>query len=83
MYSQKAFNILKSSINSVVFIDDKAKDFYSGTPFDPKIPEEKLSVELFKTFKNNGKSLTVHKFEASNLDEPETLEYLFNIFVNN
>ncbi len=62
----------------MVFIDDKAKDFYSGTPFDAQIPEEKLSVELFKNFKNNGKSLTVHKFEASNLQEPEILDYLFN-----
>ncbi|MGM9475228.1 response regulator receiver domain [Pedobacter sp. GSP4] len=77
MYSDKAFNILNSSINNAVFIDEKAKDFYSGTALDQGIPEEKLSFQLFDTFKKNGKNLVVHKFEKSNLEEPNTLEYLF------
>ncbi|MVO09626.1 hypothetical protein GOQ30_10685 [Flavobacterium sp. TP390] len=77
MYSQKAFDILNSSINNAIFIDEKAKDFYSGTDINPDIAEEKLSFELFDTFKKNGKNLAVHKFEKSNLDEPKTLEYLF------
>ncbi len=77
MYSEKAFNILNSSINNVIFIDEKAKDFYSGTALNPDIAEEKLSFELFDTFKKNGKNLAVHRFEKSNLDEPNTLEYLF------
>ncbi|MBK8243244.1 MAG: hypothetical protein IPK88_07455 [Saprospiraceae bacterium] len=78
MYSQKAFEILYSSINSAIFIDEKAKDFFSGTPPDMSVIEEKLSVDLFKTFKENGKSLAVHKFEASNLEDPQILDYLFN-----
>ena len=77
MYSQKAFNILNSSINNAVFIDEKAKDFYSGTEINPDVAEEKLSFELFNTFKKNGKNLAVHKFEKSNLNEPNTIEYLF------
>lgn len=77
MYSEKAFTILTSSINSAVFIDEKAKDFYSGTPINPEIIEEQLSFDLFNAFKNNGKNLTVHKFEVSNFDEPELLNYLF------
>lgn len=77
MYSQKAFNILNSSINNAVFIDEKAKDFYSGTEINPDVAEEKLSFELFDTFKKNGKNLAVHKFEKSNLNEPNTIEYLF------
>lgn len=77
MYSQKAFEILNSSINNVVFIDEKAKDFYSGTELNPDVAEEKLSFDLFTTFKKNGKNLAVHKFEKSNLDDPNTLEYLF------
>jgi hypothetical protein len=77
MYSEKAFEILTSSIISAVFIDEKAKDFYSGTPIDPAIIEEQLSFDLFNTFKNNGKNLTVHKFEVSNFDKPELLNYLF------
>jgi hypothetical protein len=77
MYSQKAFDILNSSINNAIFIDEKAKDFYSGTEINPDIAEEKLSLDLFNTFKKNGKNLAVHKFEKSNLDEPNTIEYLF------
>ena len=77
MYSDKAFTILNSSINSAIFIDEKAKDFYSGTPVNPDVVEEKLSEDLFKTFKENGKSLVVHKFEKSNLENPQILDYLF------
>jgi len=77
MYSQKAFEILNSSINSAVFIDEKAKDFYSGTPVDEQIPEEKLSYNLFNAFKDHGKSLVIHKFEESNLANPKVLDYLF------
>lgn len=77
MYSQKAFDILNSSINYAVFIDEKAKDFFSGTPIDNEIAEEQLSVDLYTTFKENGKNLLVHKFEVSNLDEPKTIDYLF------
>ncbi|MCC6702198.1 MAG: hypothetical protein IT221_11790 [Fluviicola sp.] len=77
MYSDKAFTILNSSINSAIFIDEKAKDFYSGTPVNPDVVEEKLSEDLFKTFKENGKSLVVHKFEKSNLENPHILDYLF------
>lgn len=78
MYSQKAFDILKSSINSAVFIDERAKDFYSQVSNEANAVEEKLSVDLFKTFKENGKSLVVHKFETSNLDNSQILDYLFN-----
>jgi len=77
MYSQKAFDILNSSINSAVFIDEKAKDFFSGTPVDSQIMEETLSVNLFNTFKDNGKSLAIHKFDVSNLKNENTLNYLF------
>lgn len=77
MYSDKAFAILNSSINSAVFIDDKAKDFYSGTPIDTGVVEEKLSGALFKTFKENGKSLVVHKFEKEQITDNSLINYLF------
>lgn len=77
MYNQKALDILKSSINSAIFIDEKAREFFSGAPINNDIPEEKLSVDLFNTFKENGKSLTVHKFNATNHDDDKVLEYLF------
>jgi hypothetical protein len=77
MYSKKAFEILSSSINSAIFIDEKAKDFFSTKNIDEAIPEEKLSVNLFNSFKSNGKSLVVHKFEKENLQNANTLKYLF------
>src|SRR5690554_6884537 len=78
MYSQKAFEILRSSINSAVFIDEKAKDLFSETPVDSEIPEENLSRLLYNNFKNNGKNLTVHKFKASDVDNSQILDFLFN-----
>ena len=77
MYSQKAFEILNASINNAVFIDEKAKDFYSETSDSEASAEEKLSKDLYNTFKKNGKNLTVHRFVKSNIDEPKTIEYLF------
>lgn len=77
MYSQKAFEILDASINNAIFIDEKAKDFYSETSEKEASAEEKLSKDLYNTFKINGKNLTVHRFVKSNIDEPKTIEYLF------
>lgn len=74
----KAIDILYSSINSAVFIDEKAKDYFSEKPVNFEVPEEKLSEDLFNTFKENGKSLTVHKFEIANLENAQILDYLFN-----
>lgn len=78
MYKQKAYDILSSSINSAVYIDEKAKDFFSGEPINTDIPEENLSINLYKTFKANGKNLTVHKFEKSNIKDEKIIDYLFN-----
>lgn len=77
MYSDKAFTILNSSINSAVFIDEKAKDFYSETPINTDVVEEKLSGDLFKTFKENGKSLIVHKFKKEHITDNSLVNYLF------
>lgn len=78
MYKQKAYDILSSSINSAIYIDEKAKDFFSGEPINIDVPEENLSVNLFNTFKDNGKSLVVHKFEKANIKDKKIINYLFN-----
>jgi hypothetical protein len=77
-YEQKAVEILNSSINSAVFIDEQAKDFFSGTEINTEIVEEKLSLNLFNTFKENGKSLIVHKFEKENVNNTTLVNYLFS-----
>lgn len=78
MYRQKAYDILCSSINSAIYIDEKAKDFFSGEPINPDIPEEILSINLYKTFKDNGKSLIVHKFSNTDMTDENIIKYLFN-----
>lgn len=75
-YSDKAFDIVKHSINSAIFIDEKAKEFYSGTPIDNDVIEEKLSIELFRQFKSEGVSLAVHKFNVSDVANEELKQYL-------
>ncbi len=77
-YEDKAFEILSSSINSAIFIDEKAKDLFSEKAPDNNVPEEKLSESLYVNFKNNGKCLAIHRFEPSNLENPKILDFLLN-----
>lgn len=77
MYSQKAYDILSTSVNSAIFIDEKAKDFFSNTPVNTEVVEEDLSINLYNSFKENGKNLVVHKFEKSNIDNVKIIDYLF------
>lgn len=76
-YKDIAFKIIKDSINSVVFIDEKAKDFYSFDPINPAINEEQLSFDLYKNFKEKGISLTVHKFDQSDVNDDKIKNFLF------
>lgn len=75
-YSDKAFEIVKRSINSVVFIDEKALEFYSAETPNPKIIEHKLSTDLYESFKSEGVSLAVHKFQNSDLSNDNLKKYL-------
>jgi hypothetical protein len=76
-YSDKAFNIVRNSINSAIFIDEKAKDFYSFEPINSQIAEEQLSINLHQGFKANGISLAVHKFEKKDVENDSLKKYLF------
>lgn len=75
-YSDKAFAIVKRSINSAVFIDEKAWEFYSSEPQDPTIIEHQLSTDLYESFKSEGVSLAVHKFKESDLSNESIKRYL-------
>jgi hypothetical protein len=75
-YSDKAFEIVKRSINSAVFIDEKALEFYSAEAPNPQIIEHKLSTDLYKSFKSEGVSLAVHKFQNSDLSNNNLRRYL-------
>lgn len=75
IYERKAHEIIKESIKSAIFIDEKA-----WMPYEKKsvkqIVEENLSKELFTSFKKNNISLAVHKFKKG--DEKKMEEYFFN-----
>ncbi|WP_395074082.1 response regulator receiver domain [Flavobacterium sp.] len=76
-YEEKAFEIIKDSIKSAIFIDEKAKEFYSDIQTTEEVFEHDLSVNLFNTFKNQGISLAIHKFEKSDLENENLKKYLF------
>ena len=76
-YSDKAFRIVKNAINSAIFIDEKAKEFYSDSDINTDIVEEKLSKDLHLGFKSEGISLAIHKFIKTDIDDTDLKKYLF------
>lgn len=76
-YSDKAFSIVRNSINSAIFIDEKAKDFYSTEPTNSQIGEEQLSINLHQGFKAKGISLTIHKFDKKDIENDTLKTYFF------
>ena len=73
---QKTREIVSNSIKSVIFIDEKALECYQKKS-NTFIPEEELSINLKKNFKEKGISLSVHKFKQSDILDNERLEYFF------
>ena len=76
-YEQKASDIIKNSIKSAIFIDEKARFFFQDTAELKGENEETISVELYNKFKEAGISLAIHKYKIE--DEKNTLlkNYLF------
>lgn len=60
-YEIRAKTILKNSIKSAIYIDDKARSFFEEVSEPPEI-EEELTVKLYNNFKENGISLEVFKY---------------------
>ncbi|WP_149914035.1 response regulator receiver domain [Sphingobacterium cavernae] len=77
-FSEKTLEIVKESIKSAVFIDEKARNVYDYEGIDDTSLEQKLSVSVYENFKKNGISLAVHKFQKDDLDNVPLLNYLFN-----
>lgn len=78
IYLKRANLIIKNSIKSAVFIDEKALEFYRPISSHATLePEEQLSIELYKKFRDIGISITVHKFQPSDISSESTKRYLF------
>ena len=76
-YQAAATQIIKDSIKSAIFIDEKALPFYEN-PSIPEIYEEALSRQLYNNFRDNGISLAIQKFEIGNEENEKLKQYLFN-----
>lgn len=74
-YKEKASEIIYESIKSVIFIDEKAVEFYTKEP-DSNILEEDLSKNLYLNFKEIGASLEVNKFDVNKINEPDYINYI-------
>lgn len=77
LYKKTAKNIIKNSIKSAVFIDENALEFYQQ-PAKKLNPEQRLSKQLHKKFKENGVSLTVHRFLPADIANKNIKKYLFD-----
>ena len=70
-YEETVSIIVNKAINSVVFIDENAKEPYSLTD----TTESKRCVELYKLFRENGMSLSIYQYDEKTYDDEK--EYLF------
>lgn len=75
-YPEIALSIVKSHIKSAIFIDEKARPFYSSED-DNGAYESNLSKSLYDNFKLNGISLSVHKFVSGDENKVDLKKYLF------
>jgi hypothetical protein len=76
-YEEKAFEIVKESIKSAIFIDEKARTFYQDEKELKGEDEEKLSIELYNNLKENGISLDIHKYNLKDENDDDLKNYLF------
>ena len=74
-YPEIALGIVKNHIKSAIFIDEKARPFYSSQ--DDGAYEGNLSKSLYDNFKLNGISLSVHKFVTGDEEKTDLKKYLF------
>jgi hypothetical protein len=76
-YEEKSFEIIKNSIKSAVFIDEKARDFFQKDSDLLGENEEEITVDLFNQFKEEGISLAIHKYKINDQKNEALTNYLF------
>lgn len=77
-YSEKTLEIVKTSIKSAIFIDEKARGVYEYEALNNNSLEEILSINIYEKFKQDGISLAVHKFKPSDITNENLLKYLLD-----
>ncbi len=76
-YPKIALGIIRNHIKSAIFIDEKARPFYSSENENGEY-ENDLSKLLYENFKSNGISLSVHKFVTGDENNFDLKKYLFD-----
>ena len=74
-YEVTAQKILKDSIKSAIYIDDKARSFYQEASEKPEL-EEELTVNLYNNFKENGISLEIFRYTKGDENNNEKLNFI-------
>jgi hypothetical protein len=74
-YAVRAKSILKDSIKSAIYIDDKARSFFQKANEKPEL-EEELTVNLYNNFKENGISLEVFKYSKGDEVHDDKLNFI-------
>jgi hypothetical protein len=80
IYNSKAHKIIKDSIKSVVYIDEKAWNPFENI-YNGNIEEHIISKKLYENLKNDGINLNIHKFSPGDEDLPldnPIKKYLFD-----
>lgn len=76
-YEEKAFEIIKKSIKSAIFIDEKARIFFQKENELLGYPEEELSIKLYHNLKEIGITLDIHKYQLNDEKNDNLKNYLF------
>jgi len=81
VYQKTATEIIKDSIKSVVYIDEKAWDPFEQKIYNKSVDEHIISKDLHKNLKKDGINLSIHRFSSGDENLPTTSslkKYLFN-----
>lgn len=76
-FEQKAQEIIRTSIKSAIFIDEKARTFFQDSSDLKGENEELISVQLFNKFKEAGISLAIHQYKINDENDDILKNYLF------
>jgi len=76
-YQDKAIEIIKSSIKSAIFIDENAREYFQEESELTGEIEEKISIDLYEKFKEDGISLAIHKYRIDDQKNKILKDYLF------
>ncbi len=77
MYNSAVESLIKDSIKSAIYIDEKAWEPYTSKP-ETGDPEVEYSENIYKNFKDKGISVAVRAFDPKDLTDSRVCNYFFD-----